>query len=110
MSRPRRGDVFVASISGQAVPVVVVSRNSINDANPIIVIVPAAPKEQFKGAAYGHLVVAPEGTIRLKGEWVFVCTHVRSLRLDQLTASAGALPPHLMTKIAGALRSVLELN
>jgi mRNA-degrading endonuclease toxin of MazEF toxin-antitoxin module len=46
----------------------------------------------------------------VEGEWVFVCTNVRSLRRDQLTVSAGALPPHLMTKIDGALRMVLELN
>ena len=110
MSRPRRGDVFVASISGQEVPVVVVSRNSINDANPIIVIVPAVPKEQLEVTDYGHLVVVPEKTVQVEGEWVFVCTHVRSLRLDQVTASAGALPPRLMTKIDGALRMVLELN
>jgi mRNA-degrading endonuclease toxin of MazEF toxin-antitoxin module len=110
MSRPRRGDVFVASISGQEVPVVVVSRNSINDANPIIVIVPAVPKEQLEVTGYGHLVVVPQGTIEIQGEWVFVCTHVRSLRLDQLTAPAGTLPPRVMTKIDSALRTVLELN
>jgi mRNA-degrading endonuclease toxin of MazEF toxin-antitoxin module len=89
---------------------VVVSRNSINDANPIIVIVPAVPKEQLEVTGYGHLVVVPQGTIEIQGEWVFVCTHVRSLRLDQLTAPAGTLPPRVMTKIDSALRTVLELN
>jgi len=59
---------------------VVVSRNSINDANPMIV--PAVPKEQLQDVAYGHLVVVPQGIIALEGEWVFLCTHVRSLRLD----------------------------
>src|SRR5882762_8406473 len=104
MSRPRRGDIFVASVTGQEVPVLVVSRNSINDANPTIVIVPAVPKEQLPDIGYGHLVVVPQGIIAVEGEWVFVCTNVRSLRPDQLTASAGALPPRLMTKIDGALR------
>ena len=110
MNRPRRGDVFLASISGQEVPVVVVSRNSINDANPIVVVVPAVPKEQLEVIAYGHLVVVPQGAIGVQGEWVFVCTNVRSLRLDQLTTSAGALSPRLVTKIDNALRTVLELN
>jgi mRNA-degrading endonuclease toxin of MazEF toxin-antitoxin module len=110
MSRPRRGDVFVASISGQDIPVVVVSRDSINDANPIIVIVPAVPKEQLGILGYGHLVVLPQGVVAIEGEWVFVCTHVRSLHVDQLTSSAGVLPPRLMTKIDSALRTVLDLN
>jgi mRNA-degrading endonuclease toxin of MazEF toxin-antitoxin module len=90
--------------------VVVVSRNSINDANPVVVIVPAVPKEQLEVSAYGHLVVVSQGVIDLEGEWVFVCTHVRSLRLDQLTTLAGALPPRLMTRIDSALRTVLDLN
>lgn len=110
MSQPRRSEVFVASISGQEVPVVVVSRDSINDANPIIVIVPAAPKEQFGVVSYGHLVVLPQGVVAVEGEWVFVCTHLRSLHVGQLARSAGALPPRLMAKIDSALRTALGLN
>jgi len=110
MSRPRRGAIFVASVTGREVPVVVVSSNSVNDANPTIVIVPAVSKEELRGATYPNLVVVPQGTIALEGEWVFVCTNLRSLHPDQLTVSAGTLSASLMTKIGNALRTVLELN
>lgn len=110
MSRPRRGDVFVARVIGRDVPVVVVSSNSVNDASPTIMIVPALPKEELQGATYPNLVVVPQGTIAIEGEWVLVCTNVRSLRPDQLTVSAGTLPARLMTRIDNALRTVLQLN
>src|ERR1700684_2472158 len=99
MNRPRRGEVYVATISGQQIPVAVVSRNSLNDASPIIVIVPAVSKGELEVTAYGNLVVLPPGATSLGGEWVFVCTHVRSLLLDQLTSPAGTLPPRVMTRI-----------
>jgi mRNA-degrading endonuclease toxin of MazEF toxin-antitoxin module len=105
---PRRGEVFVANLYGEEVPVVVVSRDSAN-ANRIIVIVPAVPRELLVVIDYG-LVVVPQGILGIAGEWVFLCANVRSLRLDQLTSSAGTLPPRLMSKIDSALRGVLNLN
>ena len=110
MNRARRGDVFVATVSGQQVPVVVVSRDSINHASPIIVIVPAVLRERLPVIRYGNLVVLPPGTTSLGDEWVFDCTQVRSLGLDELTAPAGTLPQGVMTKIDSALRTVLQLN
>jgi mRNA interferase MazF len=109
-----RGDVYLARLdrvegSGQAGarPVVIVSRNSLNDTRTQIV---AVPLTRSRGSRLlPSQVVIPEGDGGLPSEPVARTDHVRVLPKSRLIRRWGALSPESMRAVEGALRITLHL-
>jgi mRNA interferase MazF len=109
-----RGDVYLARLdpvegSEQAGtrPVVIVSRNSLNDTRTHIV---AVPLTRSRGSRLlPSQVVIPEGDGGLPSESVARTEHVRVLSKSRLIRRWGALSPGSMRAVEGALRITLQL-
>lgn len=109
-----RGDVYLARLdpvegSEQAGtrPVVIVSRNSLNDTRTHIV---AVPLTRSRGSRLlPSQVVIPEADGGLPSESVARTEHVRVLSKSRLIRRWGALSPESMRAVEGALRITLQL-
>jgi mRNA interferase MazF len=111
----RRGDVYMARLdpregseqAGQR-PVVVVSRDSINEHSSVVVVVPVTDRAHKKTIYPSHVVLkAGEGG--LTKESVVLGEQVRAISTTRLLRSMGHLPAARLDRIAAALRIVLDL-
>jgi mRNA interferase MazF len=111
----KRGEVFEARLdptegSEQAGvrPVVVVSRDAINQASPVVVVVPCtshrAPRRIYPSQV---LLRAPEGG--LKVDSVALCEQVRAVAGTRLIERWGMLSPATLRRIERALLITLDL-
>jgi len=111
----RRGDVFEARLdpvegSEQAGvrPVIVVSRDAINEASPVIVVVPCTTWKPERRIYPSQLVLrAPEGG--LKVDSIALGEQVRALAKTRLRAHWGALSPDALRRLQRALAVTLDL-
>lgn len=111
----RRGEVFDARLdpvegSEQAGirPVIVISRDAINEASPVVVVVPCTT---FKGERRTYpsqvLVRAPEGGLRVDS--LVLCEQVRAIAKTRLRSRRGALSRDTMRRIERAIMITLDL-
>jgi mRNA interferase MazF len=111
----RRGDVFDARLdpvegSEQAGtrPVVVVSRDAINDASPVVVVVPCTT---FKGERKIYpsqvLLRAPDGGLR--ADSLALGEQIRSIAKTRLRSRRGTLSLEAMRRLDRALSITLDL-
>lgn len=113
--QPMRGDVFLAQLNpvqgseqSGARPVVVVSRDAINQASPVIVAVPATDASNKKRIYPSHVrVAAGQGGFTLDS--VVLCEQVRAISKTRLTSHLGRLDRAVMTSIEAALKITLDL-
>jgi mRNA interferase MazF len=111
----RRGDVFDARLdpvegSEQAGtrPVIVVSRDAINDASPVVVVVPCTTlKAERKIYPSQVLLRAPEGGLR--ADSIALGEQVRATAKTRLRARRGTLSPEAMRRLDRALLITLDL-
>jgi mRNA interferase MazF len=110
-----RGDVFMANLEpvqgseqGGTQPIVVVSRDALNQFSPVIVvcsITDAANKKKF----YPSHVKVSAGMGGLTLDSIVVCEQVRAISKDRLRRQLGKFDRRVMVSIDGALKITLDL-
>lgn len=110
----KRGDVYLAWLdpvegSEQAGlrPVVIISRDVINDHAPVVVVVPVT-SDRGRRAAPGHVTLR-QGEGGLQNHSVALCEHVRSLSKTRLIRQWGSLGEASLGRIDHALELTLDL-
>jgi mRNA interferase MazF len=111
----RRGDVYMARLdpregseqAGQR-PVVVVSRDSINEHSSVVVVVPVTDRAHKKTIYPSHVVLSV-GEGGLVKESVVLGEQVRAISTTRLIRYMGHLSGLNLTQIASALRIVLDI-
>lgn len=111
----KRGDVYDARLnptegSEQAGvrPVIIVSRNAINQYSPVIVVVPVTKAANIK-RAYPNNVTIEQGSGGLTVDSVALAGQVRAIATSRLLRQRGALSTKIMGQIDRALRITLDL-
>lgn len=112
---PRRGDVFMARLgphkgSEQAGsrPVIVVSRDSISQNSPVVLIVPVTDR-RHKHRIYPSQVVLKQGDGGLTKESVVLGEQLRAISTSRFIRQMGHLSAGGMAEIGEALRIALDL-
>jgi len=112
---PRRGDVYMARLdpregseqAGQR-PVILMSRDSINQNSSVVVVVPVTDRANKKTIYPSHVILkAGEGG--LTKESVVLGEQVRAISTTRLVQYMGHLSGPGITQIASALKIVLDL-
>lgn len=110
-----RGDVYDARLSptegseqAGTRPVVVVSRNAINENSSVVVIVPLTDAANVKRAYPNNVAIpAQEGGLSLDS--VALAGQVRAIAVSRLLRRRGTLSPDTMRAIDRALRITLDI-
>lgn len=116
MTQALRGDLFMAyldphegSEQGGTRPVVVVSRDALNHASPVVVIVPITDAANKKKVYPSHVkVAAGKGGLTL--ESIVVCEQVRAINKARLRRPLGKFDKSIMTSIEAAIKITLDLD
>ena len=111
----RRGDVYAARLdptegSEQAGirPVVIVSRNAINAASPVVIVVPCTTVREGRRTYPSQVVLrAPEGGLRVDS--LALGEQVRALATSRLGPRWGALSRGTMRALERALLIAMDL-
>jgi mRNA interferase MazF len=115
MPQVLRGDVFMASLEpvegseqGGTRPVVVVSRNAINEHSPVVVIASITDAANKKKIYPSHVQV-PCHAGGLTMDSVVVCEQIRAISKTRLKRALGTFDRTIMTRIEAALKITLDL-
>lgn len=111
----KRGEVWDADLnpvegSEQAGvrPVVIVSRNAINDSSPVVVAVPCTTFRPGRRIYPTHVLLqAPEGG--LTADSVVRCEQIRALATSRFLRQRGRLSSQSIARLDRALRNTLDL-
>lgn len=111
----QRGDVYQADLnpsrdSEQAGtrPVIVVSRDAINENSPVVVVVPLTGAEN-KRKIYPSQVLLKAGTGGLAKDSVVLGEQIRAISKSRLSTQLGHLKLEQMGMISSALKITLDL-
>lgn len=111
----KRGDVYDARLnptegSEQAGirPVIIVSRDAINQYSPVIVVVPVTKAANVK-RAYPNNVAISQGKGGFTVDSVALGGQVRAIATSRLLRQRGSLSPHIMEQVDRALRITLDI-
>ena len=112
----RRGDVYDARLSptegseqAGTRPVIIVSRDAINQYSPVIVVVPLTDRANVK-RNYPNNVIIPKEEGGLAIDSVALGGQVRAISKSRLGQRRGSLPPLTMQAVDRALRITLDLG
>jgi len=115
MPQVLRGDVFMAGLEpvegseqGGTRPVVVISRNALNEFSTIVVVAPITDAANKKKIYPSHVPV-PIGVGGLTMDSIVVCEQVRAINKTRLKRSLGKFDRTIMTRIEAALKITLDL-
>lgn len=89
-------------------PVVVVSRDAINQNSPVVIVVPLTDRKN-KVRIYPNHVILKAGEGGLTIESVALGEQVRAISRTRLMRQMGHLAPHSVTAIGVALKAALDL-
>ncbi len=111
----KRADVYLASLdptedSEQAGvrPVVIVSRDAINRASPVVIVVPCTSWTAGRRVYPSQVVVeAPEGGLR--SDSILLGEQVRAISKRRLGSRLGTLSPVMMRRLERALLIAMDL-
>jgi mRNA interferase MazF len=111
----RRGDIYLADLnptqgseqSGKR-PVIIVSRDAINEHSPVVIVVPLTRAEN-KTKLYPTHVPLKSGTGGLTKDSVAVTEQVRAITKTRLTANIGQLKIEQMSVVSAALKIAMDL-
>lgn len=110
-----RGDVYDARLSptegseqAGMRPVVIVSRNAINQHSPVIVVVPLIDAANLRRTYPSDVLIRrPEGGLTLDS--VALTGQVRAIAKTRLLRRRGALSSEVMEQVSKALRVTMDL-
>jgi mRNA interferase MazF len=112
----QRGDVFEAMLDpvegseqGGRRPVLIVSRNVINQVSPVVIVVPISKRANFT-RIYPSQTVVGAGTGGLSIESVAMAEQVRTISKTRLTRILGHFPDAAMSEINAKLKLALDLQ
>jgi mRNA interferase MazF len=116
MPEPARGDVFLANLEpvegseqGGTRPVVVVSRNALNQFSPVVVVCSVTDAANKKKVYPSHVKV-PAGTGGLPLESIVLCEQIRAISKTRLTRQLGSFGKSVMVSVEAALKITLDLS
>lgn len=109
--------IFIASLdptqgSEQAGvrPVLVVSREQINQLLPVVNVIPITSRKNTERLIYPNEVLLPAGTAGLKVASIALCYQIRTLDKNRLQGAIGIInDANLRQKISTALQFQLEI-
>ena len=111
----RRGDIYQADLNhtrgseqAGARPVIIVSRDALNEHSPVIIVVPITGAEN-KSKLYPTHVWLGAGAGGLIKDSIAVTEQVRAIAKTRLKANIGQLKPEHMGLISGALKIAMDL-
>ncbi len=111
----QRGDVYQADLhpvqgSEQAGtrPVIVVTRDALNDHSPVVIIVPITGAENKKKLYPTHILL-PAGTGGLAQDSIAIAEQVRAIAKTRLRVNMGQLRHEHMNRISTALKIAMDL-
>jgi mRNA interferase MazF len=112
---PKRGDVYLARLDPKegseqagARPVVVVSRDSINQNSPVVIVVPVTDRSNKK-RLYPSQVVLKAGDGGLSIDSIALAEQVRAISTTRFIKHLGNLTLQSVTQIGAALKIALDL-
>ena len=116
MNVPLRGDVFMANLdpaegseqSGTR-PVVVVSRDALNQFSPVVIVASITDAATKKKIYPSHVKVSA-GTGGLTMDSIVVCEQVRAITKTRLKRMLGKFDKATMASIETALKITLDLS
>lgn len=108
----RRGDVYLARIGNDQgiaeIPVVVVSRDSLNQYSPVIVVIPVVEKTGRKRIFPSQLPIrAGDGGI--PSDSIALGEQVRAIDTSRLVKQLGHLAAHTITEVSTVLKITLDI-
>ena len=112
---PSRGDVYLAKLdrsqgseqSGNR-PVIIVSRDAINQNSPVVIVVPVTDA-QNKKRIYPSQTVLKAGDGGLRIDSIVLGEQVRAITVTRLSTRLGHLAPKSIASINAALKIALDL-
>jgi mRNA interferase MazF len=112
----RRGDIYLADLnptqgseqSGKR-PVLIVSRDAINEHSPVVIVVPLTGAEN-KARLYPTHVALKSGTGGLTKDSIAVTEQVRAITKTRLRAMVGQLKREQMSAVSAALKIAMDLG
>lgn len=115
MPQVLRGDVFRADLEphegseqGGIRPVVVISRDALNNASPVVVVAPITDAANKKKTYPSHVRVAV-GKGGLTMDSIVICEQVRAISKTRLKHALGKFDKAILTSIEAALKITLDL-
>ena len=115
MAQAMRGDVFRANLEphegseqGGTRPVVVISRDALNNTSTVVVVVPITDAANKKKIYPSHVRVAA-GKGGLTIDSIVVCEQIRAISKTRLKQHLGKLDKPIVTNIEAALKITLDL-
>jgi mRNA interferase MazF len=115
MPQVLRGDVFRADLEahegseqGGIRPVVVISRDALNNASPVVVVAPITDAANKKKTYPSHVRVAA-GKGGLTMDSIVICEQVRTISKTRLKHALGKFDKAILTSIEAALKITLDL-
>lgn len=111
-----RGDIYWASLnptvdseqSGTR-PVLIVSRDSINNNSPVVVVVPITKYKQDKRIYPSHHQLEASKSNGLKIKSIVKCEQIRAISKARLNRKLGTIARANLTEVMEALKIVLNL-
>jgi len=111
----KRGDIFEATLDpvegseqGGSRPVVVLSRNAINEASPVVVVIPCTTFRTGR-RIYPTQVLIPAGDGGLRVDSIALGEQVRAIAKTRLKSRWGTLSRESLRKIERAIAVTLDL-
>jgi len=101
-------DPTEGSEQGGQRPVVVMSRDAINQSSPVVIVVPVTDMNNKK-RIYPSQVVLKAGEGGLKIDSVALGEQVRAINVTRFATRLGQLAPHSIIAIGAALKVSLDL-
>lgn len=89
-------------------PAVVVSRNSVNSASPVVIVIPVTTYRGQSLYPSDVLIEAPEGGLQQTS--VAMGLHIRAVDKRRLKAEMGRLLPATVSRIEQAVLQVLDID
>lgn len=105
----RKGDVYTVRLGAEELPVVVVSRDTINANSPVVVVVPVTERSSKARIYPSHVVLRP-GDGGLTAASIVLTEQVRAMGRTRLSQYVGHLAPQSVREIEVALKVTLDLT
>jgi mRNA interferase MazF len=101
-------DVLLGAKESDRRPVIIVSRDAINKASPVIVVVPLT-RRIHKRHIYQSQVEIAAGVGGLTADSVALCEQVRAIAKTRLGQQSGRLPSNVLSQVNASLKIALDL-
>jgi mRNA interferase MazF len=102
-------DPVEGSEQGGRRPVLLVSRNAINEHSPVVIVLPISRLAHFSRVYPSQIVVKPAAGTGLSKESVVMAEQIRTIAKSRLGRQLGRLPFAVMQDVNAKLKVALEL-